>query len=331
LAAPISDIATYAELRGDDADRVGHSLGNLIEIVFPLLDAVGARSVVEIGSYAGDLTRLILDWATGAEAHVTAVDPDPRPELIELGERHEELELIRGTSHEALRDIPVPDAVIIDGDHNYYTVREELRLIDQRAREEIPLILLHDVCWPHGRRDVYYAPGRIPPEDRRRPARSARLFPGNHGIAEGGLPYPWAAAHEGGPRNGVLTAVEDFVEGREGLRLAIVPAFFGLGVLWREDAPWSGEVAEILEQWDRNPVLARLEANRVYHLATRYVRRSEILELRERSRVYEGVLRLMLNSRAFAVGERLSRLRKGGRAAFSRELVRRALGDAEPR
>jgi hypothetical protein len=110
-----------------------------------------------------------------------------------------------------------------------------------------------------------------------------------------------------------------------------VPAFFGLGVLWREDAPWAAEVAEILERWDRNPVLARLEANRIYHLATRYVRRSEILGLRERSRVYEGVLRVMLNSRAFAIAERLSRLRKGGRPAFSRELVRRALGDAEPR
>jgi hypothetical protein len=39
----------------------------------------------------------------------------------------------------------------------------------------------------------------------------------------------------------------------------------------------------------------------------------------------------MLGSSAFAWAERLSRLRKGGRAAFSRELVRRALGNPEPR
>jgi predicted O-methyltransferase YrrM len=331
LAAPSSDIAPDAELRGDDADRVGHSLGNLIEIVFPLLDAVAARSVVEIGSYAGDLTRLILGWAAGAEARVLAVDPDPRPELIELGEHHEELELIRKTSHEALREIAVPDAVIIDGDHNYYTVCEELRLINERARGGIPLILLHDVCWPHGRRDAYYAPLRIPAEYRRSAARNVRLFPGDQGIAEGGLPYPWAAEREGGPRNGVLTAVEDFVEGREGLRLAIVPAFFGLGVLWRHDAPWAGEVAEILDQWDRNPVLARMEANRVLHIATEHAQVGELIPLQERTRIQEDVLRLMLGSSAFAWAERLSRLRKGGRPAFSRELVRRALGDVEPR
>ncbi len=31
------------------------------------------------------------------------------------------------------RAIPLPDAVIVDGDHNYFTVREELRLIGERA------------------------------------------------------------------------------------------------------------------------------------------------------------------------------------------------------
>jgi hypothetical protein len=318
-------------LRGNDPGNWGHSLANLIEIVFPLLDAVAARSIVEVGSYAGDLTRELLGWAAGAGASVSAIDPSPEPELIELGEHHEELELIRKTSHEALREIAVPDAVIIDGDHNYYTVREELRLIDERARGEIPLILLHDVCWPHGRRDAYYAPERIPAEYREAMVPGGGVFPANRGLVPGALPYRHVARHEGGPRNGVLTAVEDFVEGREELQLAIVPAFFGLGVLWRHDARWAGEVAEILQQWDRNPVLARLEANRVYHLATQYVRRSEILALRERSSIYADVLRLMLNSRAFAVGERLSRLRKGGRPAFSREVVRRALGNVEPR
>jgi hypothetical protein len=311
----------------DDPDRTGHSLANLIEIVFPLLDAVGARSVVEVGSYAGDFTRDLLGWAEGAGARVTAIDPLPQPELIELGERHEELELIRKTSHEALREIAVPDAVIIDGDHNYYTVSEELQLIDERAQGALPLILLHDVCWPHGRRDAYYDPDRIPGEYRESIVADARLLPWEPGIGKGGFPYPWAAALEGGPRNGVLTAVEDFIEGREGLRLAIVPAFFGLGVLWREEAPWANEVAGVLEPWDHNPVIGRLEANRVHHLATQYVQRSGVDGLRERNKIYAGVLRLMLNSKAFTWAERMSRLRQRGRPRFSRELVRRALGE----
>ena len=53
--------------------------------------------------------------------------------------------------------------VVIDGDHNYYTVSEELRLIGERAAgAELPLLLFHDVCWPHARRDDYFAPELIP-------------------------------------------------------------------------------------------------------------------------------------------------------------------------
>jgi hypothetical protein len=325
------------DLRGNDPGRWGHSLANLAEIMFPLLDAVGARSVVEIGSYEGDLTSELLGWADGAARRegdairVTAIEPAPREELDELSRRRPELELIRETSHEALRHIALPDAVIIDGDHNYYTVREELRLIDERsAGAGLPLLLFHDVGWPHGRRDAYYVPEQIPDEYRETMVRGAHVFPSEPGLVAGGLPYMWAAEREGGPRNGVLTAIEDFAEGREGLRLALVPAFFGFGVLWRENAPWARAVAEIVEPWDRNPILARLEANRVFHLANEHVRRVEILGLRERNDIQEGVLRMMLGSRAFAVGEQLSRLRKGGRPMFSREQVKRALGEAEP-
>jgi hypothetical protein len=316
------------DLRGDDPGRWGHSLANLIEILVPLLDAAGARSVAEVGSYAGDFTRDLLEWAASAGARVTAVDPSPQPELVELGEQHEELELISKPSLEALPEIALPDAVIIDGDHNYYTVSEELRLVDERAPEgELPLLIFHDVGWPHARRDAYYDPGRIPADYRESVVPGGGLFPGEPGLVPGALPYRFVAAREGGPRNGVLTAIEDFMQGRDGLRLAIVPAFFGLGVVWRERASWADRVAAVLEPWNHNSTLARLEANRVRHLATCYVQQCEVNELRERIKVYENVLRPMLNSKAFAWAERLSRLRQRGQPRLSREQVRQALGE----
>jgi Methyltransferase domain len=137
----------------------GASLLNDAEILIACLEAARVKSVVEIGAYAGDLTELLLDWAVGAGARVWAIDPAPQKELVALDERRPELELVRATSHEALHTIPLADAVIIDGDHNYYTVSEELRIIGERTRDAtLPLILLHDVCWPHGRRDDYFAP-----------------------------------------------------------------------------------------------------------------------------------------------------------------------------
>jgi len=321
-----------------DTDEAAQSLANLAEILIPLLDAVQARSVVEVGAYQGDLTRELLGWAVRRGARVAAIEPRPTAELLEVAAEHPELELVRERSHEALSHIPAADAVIVDGDHNYYTVSEELRLIDARAPAgALPLLMLHDVGWPHARRDTYYAPEEIPEEHRQPVAHNATLAPWEPGVADGGIPYGCVARQEGGPRNGVLTAIEDFLDGREDLRLAIVPAFFGLGLLWHQDAPWASAVAALVEPRDRDPVLARLEANRVKSLAERYRDLQELQavgamrgELARHTR-QEQLLRSMLTSRAFTWGEWLSRLRKGGRPAFSREAVKRALGSEDRR
>jgi hypothetical protein len=311
-----------------DPGRWGHSLANLAEIMLACIDAARARSVVEVGAYAGDLTALLVGWARGAGARVWAVDPSPQDRLVELDEQHAELDLVRATSHEALRTIPVPDAAIIDGDHNYYTVSEELRIIVERSRDRaLPLLLFHDVCWPHARRDTYYAPERIPEDQRQPVVEGGGLFPGVPGLREGGLPYKWPAAREGGPRNGVLTAVEDFLSGRDDLRLAIVPAFFGFGAVWDRDAPWAADFAAILDPWDRHPVLERLEANRVHHLASAEYHMVHLALAWQRIDRQQALLRKLLESKTFAVAERLSALRQGGEPAFSKDEVRRVLGE----
>jgi hypothetical protein len=312
-----------------DPGQWGASLLTLAELILPCLDAASPRSVVEVGAYAGDLTALLLRWAAGSGARVWAVDPAPRPALVALAEQRSELELVRATSREALPTIPRPEAAIVDGDHNYYTVSEELRLLADGG--DPPLLILHDVGWPHGRRDDYYDLDAIPAEHRQ-PVAQGGLFPGEEGVRPGALPYRWPAAREGGPRNGVLTAVEDFVAERDGLRLAIVPAFFGLGVVWHESAPWADAIAEVLEPWDRNPLLERLEANRVRHLASEHFQMVEAAKAQQRLARQESVLRRMLESSAFGVAERLSRLRhRAGIATnesvISKDEIRQALGE----
>jgi hypothetical protein len=314
----------------NDPGRWAHSLQNLAEIMLPCLDAVGARSVIEVGAYAGDLTGVLVEWAAGSGARVVAIDPSPQDRLVRLAEERPELELVRETSLAALPRMAPADAVIVDGDHNYFTVSEELRVIAAAAGAELPLLMLHDVCWPHGRRDDYYAADQIPAEHRAPIREGGGLHPDEPGIRFGGLPYRGAAAREGGPRNGVLTAVEDFVAQRDGLRLAIVPAFFGLGVIWRAGAPWAGALAELLEPWDRNPLLARLEANRVFHLAEAHVQLVHAAIAQQRAASRQAVLERLLASSAFTVAERLSRLRHRlgvarGQSVVSKDEIRRAL------
>jgi hypothetical protein len=265
---------------------------------------------------------------------VAAIDPAPQPGLEALADEHPQLELIRETSLDALPRIPLPDVVVVDGDHNYWTVSEELRLIAERAAgAELPLLLFHDVSWPHARRDDYFDAAQIPAEHRHPQIGDAGgIFPGDPGVRPAGLPYARSAAQEGGPGNGVLTAVEDFVAARDGLRLVVVPSFFGFGVVWDTSAPWSEELARLLGPWDRNPLLERLEANRVHHLAQAHERLVELWRLRRRQSRQETLLQRLLESSAFRVAERLSRLRvRAGiapaQSVISRDEVRRALED----
>jgi hypothetical protein len=315
-------------------DPAGQSLVHMWELVRACLDVRRAASVVEIGGRAGELTRELADRAAAQGGRVAAIEPSPEPELEDLATRRPELELVREPSIDALRRIEMPDALIVDGDHNYYTVSEELRAVaDRSGRAGLPLLLLHDVGWPHARRDTYYAPDRIPERHRQPMVENAALAPGEPGVAHAGLRYRWAASRQGGPRNGVLTAIEDFVADRDGLRLAIVPVFFGLAVLWEADADWADAVAEVATKWDRDPVLARLEGHRVANVVERLRHAQELGEIaalrseRARHAEQERLLRAMLGSRAFAWGETLSRLRKGGRPVFSRRQVRRTLGE----
>jgi hypothetical protein len=329
--------------RVTDPLQWGYSLSNVNEILLACLDALGARSVLEIGAFEGDLTADLLDWAQGSGASIAAMEPLPPDKLRELSAARPELQLIEETSHDYLARIkPLPDAIVIDGDHNYYTLSKELEMIAADAADaSLPLIFFHDVLWPHARRDTYYAPERIPEEHRQPLGNNVGLAPGNPGVAKMGLPFIWAAIEEGGPGNGTLTAIEDFMADRQGLVLAIVPAFFGFGILWHEGAPWAADVAAVVAPFDRNPVLERLESNRVEHLVAGQGRARELVALRqdysdltaryaalkEKLAQQEDLLVRMDNSAAFGLAERISRMRQRGEPAFSREEVRAVLAD----
>ena len=314
-----------------DPDNGGSSLLNAAEVVIPCLEASGATSVIEVGAGSGGLTRELLDWAAGHGATVTAIDPSPTDGLLELAGHEPELELVQKTSHEALPELPQADAFVLDGDHNYYTLSRELELISERAgAEPLPLLVLHDVGWPHARRDTYYAPDRIPEEHRQVYAENVSLDPAVSGIAPGGIPFRWAALKEGGPGNGILTAIEDFIEGRDELEFAKVPVFWGVGVIWDRRAPGADALATTIAPWRENTLLQRLEEHRISHLVELCQTMRELSDLEGVNAQQQALLRRMLDSSAFAWAERLSRLKQRGNPMFTREQVQVALGEIPP-
>ena len=282
------------------------------ELLLPCLDAAGARSVVEVGAFAGDLTRVLVDWAEGTGASVGAIDPAPQPGLTELADGSQRLELIRETSLEALRRIPLPDAIVIDGDHNYFTVSEELRLVGERAAgAELPLLLFHDVCWPHGRRDDYFDPALIPEASRQPwPTATAASFLASEGSC------PAASRIRAPPRTRAARATACSRRSRTSSAARERPAPGGRPRLLRLRRRLAPRRALVRARWPscstRGTAIRSSSGWRPTACSTSPVcissgpRRGGSRTSASRQ---EAVLRRMLESSAFAVAERLSKLR----------------------
>jgi hypothetical protein len=220
------------------------------KVIRPVLTAAYPDVVVEVGAGAGAHTGRLAEFCDSHEIALHVIDPAPRFDPSELAG---EVVFHRALSLEALPEVGPVDVALIDGDHNWYTVNQELRLLQRTshsAGRPTPLAICHDVCWPYGRRDLYYEPERIPVEYRHRWER-AGIVPGRGNLqGDRGLNPDLAnATDEGGPRNGVMTAIEDFVEAaNEPLEVTVLPVLHGLALV----CPRS--------RLDANPRLERLMA-----------------------------------------------------------------------
>jgi hypothetical protein len=203
-------------------------------IVQPLLEAAHPRNIVEIGACEGEHTVRLLEWCKKRQCLLHSIDPKPMFDVSQLTARFpENFKFYQARSLDVLGQIERPDVVLIDGDHNWYTVYHELSILLENQRQGFPLVLLHDVAWPFDRRDAYYDPSSIPAEHRK-PYTLAGIDPKTGGLWEGqGLAAGLAKALSvDGPRNGVRTAVDDFIRERApDMRFEVVPADFGLGIL----------------------------------------------------------------------------------------------------
>ena len=195
------------------------------------------RRILEIGIGSGGQTRAVEDWAHVHAAQFVAIDPKPACDVPVIVQRHpgvmtwhEDLSLA------VLPELPAVDVALVDGDHNWFTVFHELRLLFEAADRDRcapPIVLCHDVAWPYGRRDLYYNPDTIPPAWRQ-PYRQAGMVPGSSDLvgARGVNADFFNAEREGGPRNGTLTAIEDFLAaGTATIELLTLPLLNGLGIL----------------------------------------------------------------------------------------------------
>ena len=149
------------------------------------------RSICEIGSRTGTSADHLLNLPLES---YTVIDPCLDQDLGAKYAGDSRVRVIKSNSLDALASAdsigPASpfDCILIDGDHNWYTVFNELHLIRERALVRPGgFIFLHDVDWPYGRRDLYYQPDTIPAEFRH-PFAQKGIVRGQSELAEvGGL------------------------------------------------------------------------------------------------------------------------------------------------
>lgn len=203
----------------------------------PLIETAQPRRLIEIGADRGWNTRNILEYCRRTGAQVDVIDPAPQPSLHEVlaGYGPSEYRYHPLKSIAAIPQLDTPDIALIDGDHNWATVYSELTLLQARAEQQQlppPIVLAHDVAWPYARRDMYYNPDDLE-ASQKHPYAYRGMLPGVSELVEQGMNGVLAnALHEGGPRNGVLTAYEDYINS-SGIPYSFhkLPFFNGLGIL----------------------------------------------------------------------------------------------------
>jgi len=180
-----------------------------------LLEERRPTTLLEIGVHSGQNTLKLLEWCKSTGSQLTSLDPvewvgclpeelkrpypgyqykrgqkefdnfkiaPPSIEIIfERGlDKYWTCKKLRSLDYLTSPEFTGFDMYLIDGDHNYYTVSNELKCIHAKISER-STILFNDVAGVWARKDLYYDPIFIPAE------------------------------HRNSPKQGVLTAIEDFL------------------------------------------------------------------------------------------------------------------------
>ena len=237
------------------------------KIIEPILKELKPKHILEIGSQRGYNTTKILNFCEKYGSKLSSVDPFPLYDYEKLQEKYEDkFNIYRDLSLNVLADIKNVDVALIDGDHNWYTVYNELQLIFKNCDGKFPFIFCHDVGWPYGRRDLYYNPDNIPPYFQQ-PFKKAGILPERHELVEsGGLnSYLYNSIYENNNKNGVLTAIEDFIhDSHLDLMLYVFEGINGLAVIFEK----TKENITVFENFDsiQYEISKLIEKERVLYL-----------------------------------------------------------------
>ena len=195
----------------------------------PLLRTLAPKRILQIGAGDGELSGRLLEHCSRCRSHLDMVDPRAAEGLEQR---------LGGATIQRVQPWKAPlnqpaDLVLLDGEPNWwavFSILSALRGLASQGGRPFPVVLAHHVAWPYGRRDMYPNPDVV---QETHPFAYLGVDPDRADLVQDGLNSRFAHAnHQGGPRNGVLTALEDFAASAPlEVELWTLPLLSGLGIL----------------------------------------------------------------------------------------------------
>ncbi|MFZ2315234.1 MAG: class I SAM-dependent methyltransferase [Gammaproteobacteria bacterium] len=248
--------------------RHPHSMAEMSCIIRPVLEKVKPKRIAEIGAGAGINSEVLADFLRPHQGELLSIDPAAHNDFLEWLKTNRDVatHICKPSLQGGIAHVGTADMWFIDGDHNWYSVYNELKQIESLAREQNKplLIYLHDTGWPFARRDMYCSPESIPDIYRQPYASHLGIVLDHPHTVEGRGMKGTFALTEGGPQNGVLTGVEDFLKtSQTSFHWISIPAALGLGILIDKFHPLAQEIIDYYAPLHQHPLLAAIERSRV--------------------------------------------------------------------
>lgn len=148
----------------------------------------------------------------------------------------------------ALSNVYNYGAIFLNDDPNWFTVYNELNLI-KKNNDEFPLVFICNNIFPHKRRDSYICPENIPPEFRK---DYSKKFNHENISLEDNF---YHAIEENTSKNGVLTAIEDFLTENKSIKVMDIKLINGITILYENNSISQirlGKLADDIESYILN-------------------------------------------------------------------------------
>ena len=204
-------------------------------------------------------------------------------------------QLIQNNNPSSLENYFPADLVFIRGASNWFTVFNHLKLVESlcdKGGYTFPVVGVFNTGWPYGRRDSYAEHSEVPAQFKQ-PHKTGGLIPGSNGVhlSAGFDLNSEHAIEEGGSKNGVLTAIDEFISSTsQELRLTTLEGLHGISLVYSQevlsrnsnlnnlikDFSPSTILAEHLSEVEKQRVLAEVEKASLINLINRQVEKQDL-------------------------------------------------------